>query len=124
MPPEPEPAARPAPPAPVLPEPAPAVHPAPAEPAPGAAPASRRGQVVDLGVHAGLFGAAQAGLAVFDLSWVRDLLTRDLGTVLLGQVPREGAEAFLYGAGRVWALVLVADIAWTSYKLLTPRVRG
>ncbi|GAA0221266.1 hypothetical protein GCM10010492_19240 [Saccharothrix mutabilis subsp. mutabilis] len=112
----------PAEPAPVPLQPAPAAHPAPSEPAPEAPPASRRKQAADLGVHAALFGAAQAGLAVFDLSWVRDLLTRDLGTVLLGRVPREGAEALLYGAGRIWALILVADIAWTAFKLLKPRV--
>ncbi|RKT54840.1 MFS transporter [Saccharothrix australiensis] len=67
----------------------------------------------DLLVHSGLFAAAQAVLALFDLSWVRDLLTRDLGTVLLGRVGRDGADAFLYGAGRVWAVVLVVDVVWT-----------
>ncbi|XVV00110.1 MFS transporter [Actinosynnema sp. CA-248983] len=132
---EPAPAAVPAEPAPAAPaapaEPAPAA-PAPAAPSPAPAPAApepperapegRRAQVVDLGVHAALFGAAQAVLAFFDLSWVRDLLTRDLGAVLLGQVPREGAEAFLYGAGRVWALILIADVVWTSVKLVKRRV--
>lgn len=78
--------------------------------------------MADLGVHAALFAAAQAVLALLDLSWVRDLITRDLGTVLLGQVPREGAEAFIYGAGRIWALILIADVVWTSFKLLKRRV--
>lgn len=75
----------------------------------------------DLAVHAVLFAATQAGLAFYDLSWVRDLVTRDLGTVLLGQVPRDGVAAFVYGAGRFWAIVLLIDLVWTVYRALRRR---
>ncbi|WP_308258411.1 MFS transporter [Saccharothrix obliqua] len=79
--------------------------------------------LVNLGRHAGLFAAVQAGLAFVDLSWVWDLLTRDLGTVLLGQVPREGVGAFVYGAGRVWAVVLLVDVVWTGWRVLRDRAK-
>jgi len=75
----------------------------------------------DLAVHTGLFAASQVVLAFFDLSWVRDLLTRDIGPVLLGRVEREGFGAFLYGAGRVWAVVLAVDVLWTAALLVRRR---
>ncbi|MEV0678805.1 MFS transporter [Actinosynnema sp. NPDC050436] len=77
-----------------------------------------------LATNAALFAVTQAALAFADLSWVRDLLTRDLGAVLLGQVPREGVAAFAYGAGRVWAIVLLVDLVWTVYKVRRTRAPG
>ncbi|MBB5953931.1 MFS family permease [Saccharothrix tamanrassetensis] len=77
--------------------------------------------LTDLGVHIGLFAVSQVVLAFFDLSWVRDLITRDFGTVVLGRVERDGGGAFLYGAGRVWAVILIADLIWTTVKVVQNR---
>ncbi|MEH1128025.1 MFS transporter [Micromonospora sp. CPCC 206061] len=100
-------------------EPALKTAPAPATP-PKQTPPRKR--LVDLAEHVGLYIGAQVVLAFLDLSWIRHLFTGDAMLVLNGTNRDFGTLAQLvYGATRVWAIILVIDIVWTFGTLLTRR---
>jgi MFS transporter, DHA1 family, multidrug resistance protein len=120
-----------APPAPSAPAPSaatpvePAAHPAvapgswgpqpPEGPAEAATPSSR--PLRELGEHAALFLAAHILLAVVDLSWLFDVLTRETPE---GQ---EGPAGLLYSVGRIWTFVLLGDALWRVGEILRLRRR-
>ncbi|MGN9907634.1 MFS transporter [Phytohabitans sp. LJ34] len=105
----------------------------PAAPAPIADPSpeqarpeqtSARKRVIDLAGHLGLYAAAQVVLAFLDLSWIHHLFTDDPLEVLNGTNRELGDVAeFVYGATRVWAVILVIDVLWTLGTVLTRRQR-
>jgi MFS family permease len=93
-----------------------------ATPAAGSAAKPTKSPWRRLGEHAALYAAVQVGLLLFEQSWLLDLAT---GSVDLMTGHRDGAQgagpSFLYGAGRIWTIVIIIDALWTT--LTTTRRR-
>ncbi|MZE78076.1 MFS transporter [Streptomyces xinghaiensis] len=79
----------------------------------------------ELGLHAALFAVAQLVLLVAGLSWMKDLLTGDFGELLLsgGREQDSPVTGLLYGAGRLWTFILIADALWQGGRLLVLALR-
>ncbi|MCC9739294.1 MFS transporter [Streptomyces sp. MNU89] len=79
----------------------------------------------ELGLHAALFAVAQLVLLVAGLSWMKDLLTGDFGELLLsgGREQDSSVTGLLYGAGRLWTFILIADVLWQGGRLLVLALR-
>ncbi|WP_327190638.1 MFS transporter [Streptomyces xinghaiensis] len=79
----------------------------------------------ELGLHAALFAVGQLVLLVAGLSWMKDLLTGDFGELLLsgGREQDSSVTGLLYGAGRLWTFILIADALWQGGKLLVLALR-
>ncbi|MFI2214090.1 MFS transporter [Streptomyces sp. NPDC020141] len=76
------------------------------------------------GAHLALFTAAQLALAFAGLSWIADLFTEDLAETLVSGGGREQRlDDLLYGAGKIWALVLLAGAVWTGGARAASAVR-
>jgi DHA1 family multidrug resistance protein-like MFS transporter len=80
------------------------------DPARRPAPTAGRSAYRKLAEHAGLFTAAQVVLVFLAESWLLDLARGD-ADLLNGT--RAGGASFLYGAGRIWTLILLVDVVWT-----------
>jgi len=78
----------------------------------GAGPAKPpRRLLVELAQHATLYAGVQVVLALIGLSWLVDTVT--------GREPdHDGVAGFAHGAGRVWTVILLIDVAWTGYKVV------
>lgn len=94
------------------------------EPVPEAAPRTPRRQIRELGARLAAFAAAQAVLPFLGLSWIEDLFTQGFTTTLLSGGGRDsGLEGLVYGAGRIWTFVALADLCWSCGRLLIARIR-
>jgi DHA1 family multidrug resistance protein-like MFS transporter len=103
------------------PTPGPAAPPPPSGQRTGTSPKTPRRRLVELGQHATLVTVTHLVLAAAGLSWLADLVsTHDLGALVLsgGRNDLEGVPAFLYGAGRLWVIILVLDVVWTTWTVL------
>ncbi|MBB4689983.1 MFS transporter [Paractinoplanes abujensis] len=67
-----------------------------------------------LAEHAILYAAAQVLLLILDQSWLLDLATGRVD-LMTGHrdTDRGQGPSFLYGAGRIWTIVIVIDAVWT-----------
>lgn len=75
-----------------------------------------------LGEHAALYAAVQLGLLLLDQSWLLDLATGGVDLMTGHRDGEQGAGSpLLYGAGRIWTIVIVIDALWTA--LTTTRRR-
>ena len=89
----------------------------------GTPPKTPRRRLVELGQHTALVSGIHLVLAAAGLSWLVDLATtHDLAALLLsgGRNDLDGAPALVYGAGRLWAVILVLDVLWTTWTMLRP----
>ncbi|MFG2736696.1 MFS transporter [Streptomyces harbinensis] len=114
------------------PEPAPTPQPEPApqpdtatptrepepEPEPGPRALARA-----LAQRVALFALAQLALLAADLSWIQDLFTEDLLATLNGGHRDGDLARWIYGAGKIWTYLVLADLLWTGGKLLRARDR-
>ncbi|MBL7261614.1 MFS transporter [Paractinoplanes lichenicola] len=99
------------------PDPGPATDPGPGPaPAPPDAepPAPPKSPYRRLAEHALLYAAAQILLLILDQSWLLDLATGSVDLMTGHRDTDEGqGPSFLYGAGRIWTIVIVVDAVWT-----------
>ncbi|GAA3926126.1 MFS transporter [Actinoplanes auranticolor] len=84
-------------------------------PEPAGSPEPARSSWRRLGEHAALYAVVQVGLLLLDQSWLLDLAT---GGVDLMTGHRDGdsgaGPSWLYGAGRIWTIVIVVDALWAA----------
>lgn len=70
-----------------------------------------------------LFALAQLALLAAGLSWIQDLFTEDLLATLNGGHRDGDLARWIYGAGKIWTYLVLADLLWTGWKLLHARAR-
>ena len=103
------------------PTPPPAPPPPPSGQHAGTPRKTPRRRLVELGQHATLVTVTHLVLAAAGLSWLADLVTtHDLVALLLsgGRNDLDGVPALVYGAGRLWVIILVLDVLWTTWTVL------
>ncbi|MFB4197228.1 MFS transporter [Streptomyces carpaticus] len=106
------------------PQPEPAAPTQEAEPEPEPEPApGPRALARALALRVTLFALAQLALLAAGLSWIQDLFTEDLLATLNGGHRDGDVARWIYGAGKIWTYLVLADILWTGWKLLRARDR-
>lgn len=88
---------------------------------------TNRSKFTGLMWHLIVFTVAQIALAIMGWSWIADTFsTNDFGSHLAsgGRPELEGVPSFLYGAGKIWVIVLVVDVIWTlsTVRKSTPTI--
>lgn len=76
-----------------------------------------------LALRVTVFALAQLALLAAGLSWIQDLFTEDLLATLNGGHRDGDLARWIYGAGKIWTYLVLADLLWTGWKLLRARAR-
>ncbi|GAA1113279.1 hypothetical protein GCM10009582_08490 [Arthrobacter flavus] len=80
-----------------------------------------RSKITGLMWHVAIFAVVQTGLALTGWSWITDTFsTNDLGAHLGtgGRPELEGVPSLIYNAGKIWVLVVIIDVLWTTATTL------
>ncbi len=68
----------------------------------------------------GIFLGVQLLLLALGESWLLEIITGDVDLVSGRRDSGEGSS-WIYGAGRIWAIVMLVDLVWTTAEFVYRR---